>query len=179
MLLDFGQPDGGVTQFAYVVQDIEAAAAAFSAQLGVGPWFVRGPFRPPEGRLRGEPNEPLISLARGFAGHAMFELVHQHDEGPSVFHEHAGPRRYGFHHWAIVTSSFDADIERLAAKGYEEAFSDRLPTGSRVVYMDATRDLPGMIELVEHTAAQEQVYTSMYRAAVGWDGSDAIRRTDR
>ena len=90
-----------------------------------------------------------------------------------------GPRRYGFHHWAIVTSSFDADIERLAAKGYEEAFSDRLPTGSRVVYMDATRDLPGMIELVEHTAAQEQVYTSMYRAAVGWDGSDAIRRTDR
>jgi hypothetical protein len=45
--------------------------------------------------------------------------------------------------------------------------------------MDAARDLPGMIELVEHTAAQELVYTSMYRAAVGWDGSDPIRRTDR
>jgi Glyoxalase/Bleomycin resistance protein/Dioxygenase superfamily len=167
MLLDFGQPDGGVTQFAYVVEDIESAAPRFSADLGVGPWFVRGPFRPPQGRLRGRPNQPLITLARGFAGHAMFELVQQHDDGPSVYHEHGGPRRFGFHHWAIVTSGFEADVDRLAAKGYEEAFSDRLPTGSRVVYMDAAHGLPGMIELVEHTDAQEQVYASMYRAAVG------------
>ena len=32
-----------------------------------------------------------------------------------------------------------------------------------------------MIELVEHTDAQERVYTDMYRAAIGWDGSDPIR----
>jgi glyoxalase/bleomycin resistance protein/dioxygenase superfamily protein len=177
-LLAWGQPDGGVTQFAYFVEDIEAAAAGFTAQLGVGPWFVRGPFQP-DARLRGEPNQPVISLARGFSGHAMFELVQQHDDGPSVFHEHGGPRRYGFHHWAIVTSRFDDDVARLAATGYEEAFSDRLPSGSRVVYMDSTRDLPGMIELVELTAAQEEVYTAMYRAALAWDGGDPIRRTDR
>ena len=104
-LLAWGQPDGGVTQFAYFVEDIEAAAADFTARLGVGPWFVRGPFQP-DARLRGEPNQPVISLARGFSGHAMFELVQQHDDGPSVFHEHGGPRHYGFHHWAIVTSRF-------------------------------------------------------------------------
>ncbi|MEN3283944.1 MAG: hypothetical protein V7607_5084 [Solirubrobacteraceae bacterium] len=178
-LLAFGQPDGGVTQFAYFVEDIETAAAQMSAQLRVGPWFVRGPFRPPEGRLRGEPNQPLVSLARGFAGHAMFELVQQHDDGPSVYHEDGGPRRYGFHHWAIVTSRFDDDVARLAAAGCAEAFSDRLPSGARVVYMDSTGRLPGMIELVERTDAQEEVYAAMYRAAVGWDGSEPIRRTDR
>ena len=32
-----------------------------------------------------------------------------------------------------------------------------------------------MIELVEHTDAQERVYTEMYRAAVGWDGNDPLR----
>ena len=33
-----------------------------------------------------------------------------------------------------------------------------------------------MIELVEYTEAQEQVYTKVYAASVGWDGSDPIRR---
>jgi hypothetical protein len=178
MLLEFGQPDGGVTQFAYVVDDLEVAAARFTSQLGVGPWFVRGPFRP-QAKLRGQPNSPEVSLARGFSGHAMFELIEQHDDGPSVFHENGGPRRYGFHHWAVVTSRFDADVARLEDAGYEEAFSDLLPSGARVVYMDSTRDLPGMIELVERTPAQEEVYTAIWRASVDWDGSDPIRRTDR
>jgi len=177
-LLAWGQPDGGVTQFAYFVADIEAAAADFTARLGIGPWFVRGPFQP-DARLRGELNQPVISLARGFSGHVMFELVQQHDDGPSVFHEHGGPRHYGFHHWAIVTSRFDEDVARMEAAGCEEAFSDLLPSGARVVYMDATRDLPGMIELVERTPAQEEVYAAIHRASVNWDGSDPIRRTDR
>ena len=177
MTLPWGQPDGGVTQFAYFVEDIETAAADFTARLGVGPWFVRGPFQP-NARLRGEPHQPVISLARGFCGQAMFELVQQHDDGPSVFREHGGPRRYGFHHWAIVTSRFDEDVARMEAAGYEEAFGDLLPSGARVVYMDATRDLPGMIELVECTPAQEEVYASIYRACVDWDGSDPMRRID-
>ena len=50
--------------------------------------------------------------------------------------------------------------------GYEEAFSDRLPSGSRVVYVDATRDFPGMIELVEHTEAQDRFYTAIYEATL-------------
>ena len=49
--LAWGQPDGGVTQFAYFVEDLEAAAADLTARLGVGPWFVRGPFQP-DARLR-------------------------------------------------------------------------------------------------------------------------------
>ena len=50
-----------------------------------------------------------------------------------------------------------------------------LPSGSRVIYVDSTRDLPGMIELVEHTPEQERTYTEMYEAALDWDGLDPIR----
>ena len=50
-----------------------------------------------------------------------------------------------------------------------------LPSGSRVMYVDSTAGLPGMIEIVEYTPALERVYTEMYRAALGWDGSDPIR----
>jgi glyoxylate carboligase len=36
-----------------------------------------------------------------------------------------------------------------------------------------------MIELIEYTETQEQVYDRIYRASVGWDGRDLIRQTDR
>jgi hypothetical protein len=32
-----------------------------------------------------------------------------------------------------------------------------------------------MIELVEHTDAQERVYTTIYEAAIDWDGRNPIR----
>jgi hypothetical protein len=105
----------------------------------------------------------------------MIELIQQHDDSPSVFNERPLPGRYGFHHWARLTRTFDEDVARYASLGYEEAFSDRLPSGSRVVYVDLTRDFPGMLELVEHTEAQEGFYRSIYEASVGWDGRDPVR----
>jgi hypothetical protein len=176
--LTFGQPVGAIVQYAYVVEDVERSIAQFTEQLHLGPWFVRGPFVPPAGRYRGEPTSLQVTLARAFAGHAMVELVHQHDDSRSVFHEQDGPRRYGFHHWAIFSHDFEADLGRYAELGYPEAFSDRLPSGSRIVYVDSTRDLPGMIEVIEYTEAQEQVYDRIYRGSIDWDGSDPIRRED-
>jgi hypothetical protein len=35
-----------------------------------------------------------------------------------------------------------------------------------------------MIELVEHTAGQERVYTQIQRASVAWDGRDPVRREE-
>lgn len=176
--LTFGQPVGAIVQYAYVVEDIDRSIHDFVDRLRLGPWFVRGPFTPPAGRYRGEPTAPLVSLARAFAGHAMVELVTQHDDTISVFHEGQGPRRYGFHHWAVFSADFEGDLERYAGLGFEQAYSDVLPSGSRIVYVDSTRDLPGMIEVIEYTEAQEQVYDRIYRASIGWDGSDPIRRED-
>jgi methylmalonyl-CoA/ethylmalonyl-CoA epimerase len=175
-LLAWGQPLDAIVQFAYVVDDVDEAATLYVDRLGIGPWLVRGPFQPPEGRYRGRPTAATFEIAHAFSGRMMIELIAQHDDSPSVFNERPVPDRYGFHHWARLTKRFDEEVARYAALGYEQAFSDRLPSGSRVVYLDAGRDLPGMIELLEHTEAQEQVYDEFYRAAVDWDGSDPIRR---
>ena len=174
--LAWGQPLGAVVQFAYVVPDIDDAAARYVEHLNVGPWIVRGPFQPPEGRYRGRPTAATFSIAHAFSGGVMIELIQQHDDSPSVFNERDLPERYGFHHWARLTGSFDDDLAALVDSGYEEAFSDRLPSGSRIVYVDATRDLAGMIELIEHTEAQERVYEGFYRAALDWGGGDPVRR---
>ena len=177
MLLNFGQPGNGIIiQIAYVVKDIEKSMRDFTARLRIGPWFVSGPFVPPEGLYRGTPTRMRLTLAVGFAGHMSFELIEQHDDLPSVYQEVIKTRGYGFHHWGMPAADLDAEVGRYNALGYETAFSDRSPRGYRVVYVDTSRDLSGMIELMERTPALEARYTEMYLASVGWDGTDPVRR---
>ncbi len=175
-LLNFGQPLGGIIQVAYVVEDIERSMQEFTRRLRIGPWFVTGPFTPLEGRYRGQPTDINLTLAVGFCGHMSFELIEQHNEAPSVYREIVEARGYGFHHWGMAAPDLDRAVEEHRAQGYEVAFSDRSPRGFRVVYMDTTRDLPGMIELLELTPSLEARYTEMYLASLGWDGSDPVRR---
>ena len=175
MTLAFGPHDDALVQYAYVVEDIDAAMAQFTRRLGIGPGHRRSRFRPPAGRYLGRPTAPLFSLARAFSGQVMIELIVQHDDTPSVFHPGDGPRRYGFHHWARFTRDFDAEVARMQADGWTEAFYDELPSGSRVMYLDPGAGLPGMLELVEHTDAQERHYAAIHRTAIDWDGSDPVR----
>ena len=174
--LSFGQRAGGIIQFAYTTADLDSGMLEFTQRLGVGPWFVIGPFSPPEGKYRGEPTDIQLSLAIGFAGHMMVELVQQHDDKPSVYQETIKSTGYGFHHWAIASLDFELDVERYRRMGYEVVFSDRSPRGARIVYMDTSRHLPGLLEIIELIPALEKKYTEMYEASLAFDGSNPIRR---
>lgn len=171
----FGQPIDGIIQFAYVVEDIDRAMPLYSQLLGVGPWFQRGPLTADTARYRGEPTKLELTLARGFTGHCMVELIEQHNDAPSVFRETISRVGYGFHHWGVGVSDFDAAVSRFTSHGYEVVLSDRLPTGSSVCYVDTTKDLPGMIELIEMNPAQERHYTSFHAASLAWDGQNPVR----
>ena len=170
--LKFGQRAGGIIQCAYTVADIKTGMREFAARLNVGPWSVTGPFVPPEGRYRGQPTDISITLAIGFAGHMMIELIEQHDEKPSVYQETIGRVGYGFHHWAIASLDFDGDVGRYGAMGYDVCFSDRSPRGVRIVYMDTLRDLPGMLEIIELSESLEQRYAEMFEASMTFDRPD-------
>ncbi|WP_199434767.1 VOC family protein [Qaidamihabitans albus] len=172
---DFGQPVGGLVQYAYTVDDVRAAMTAWTTRLGVGPWFVRGPFISPTARYRGDPTDVRLTLARTFSGHAMIELVQQHCASPSVYRELIDQRGHGFHHWGIGTHDLDTEVARYRDEGHEVAFSDTLPSGARVTYVDTTSVLPGMVELIEMSPKQEATYTRIYLASVGWDGTEAVR----
>lgn len=73
--LAFGRPIDGIIQFAYTVEDIDRAMPIYTDLLGVGPWFKRGPVVAETARFRGEPTELQLTLARGFTGHSMVELI--------------------------------------------------------------------------------------------------------
>lgn len=174
-LVTFGQPDNGIIQMAYVVEDIHQAMETWVKKLNVGPWFVIDSFTGVDAQYRGKPTDNEITLAMSFSGHMNVELIQEKTKGPSVYRETIEKRGYGFHHWGVATKDFERRLAEYEASGYELAFLARVPTGGRVGYMDTTRDLPGMVELIELGAAFDEVFGRFYSATIGWDGRDPVR----
>jgi len=173
----FGPRDNSIIQIAYSVADIEEGMRRYTDLLHVGPWFLIGPFVPPKGVYRGAPTKMRVSLALAYSGQLMVELIQQHDTQPSVFQETLKARgAHGFHHWAVGARDFEKTAAHYRSLGYQEAFSDTAPEplGSRVIYFDTGRDLPGMLEVIEINAATEEAFHNIYKAAQEWNGKDHI-----
>ena len=172
-----GLPSGGILQMSYTVPDIDAAVANYVERLRVGPWYVRGPLQPAGQVFRGLPSPLTLSIAIAFSGPLMLELIQQQDDTPSVYLETIRRQGHGFHHWGIVSEDFERDVEGYRTAGYEPVYTTLTPANSRVAYFDTTDKLPGMIEMLELTEAQDARLAAMRDAALGWDGADPIRRT--
>ena len=171
----FGQPDDGIIQTAYVVEDIHRAMDHWVTKLKVGPWFLLEHFSGLDPLYRGQPSRADIALAMSFSGHMNIELLQPNNDAPSVYREHIERRGFGFHHWGVATWHFDREVARFQASGHDLAFFARVPSGGRVAYMDTTRELPGFVKFIELGGAFEEVFGRFYRASIGWDGKDPVR----
>lgn len=174
-MLSFGQPLGAIMQVAYVVDDMEAALDKWTKTLGVGPFFLFKNFQLLDARYHGEPTDIDIDLALAFSGSMCFELIVQNNDVPSVYRDVIAERGYGFHHWAVSTRSFDDDVARHKAAGAPLAFSGVAGVGGRAGYMDTTKTLGGMIELIEINDKVEEFFGMLHSAAQDWDGTDPVR----
>ncbi len=171
----FGQPDDGIIQMAYVVEDIHKSMEMWARKLKVGPWFLLEHFTGVDPLYRGKPSRADIALAMSFSGHMNIELLQPNNDAPSVYRDHIERRGYGFHHWGVASWHFDADVARYLAAGHETAFICKVPSGGRVAYMDTTAQMGGYTEFIELGGAFEEVFGRFYRASVGWDGKDLVR----
>jgi Glyoxalase/Bleomycin resistance protein/Dioxygenase superfamily len=174
-LLGFGQPQTGVFQMCYVVQDIQAAMRTWADELSVGPWFLLPSFAGVEPRYRGAPSEAEVRLAMGFAGHMCIELIELNDDKPSVWRDKVARDGYGFHHFGVGSLDYDADLQRHVDQGHELVYDCKVPTGGRVAYVDTTAELPGYVELIELDDPTDRTFTRFHAASLGWDGSDPVR----
>lgn len=174
-LLKFGQPLGGIMQIAYTVPDIHAALKHYTENLKIGPFFLFEHFPLMNVRYRGQPSDVDITLALGFSGSMCFELIQQNNDVPSVYLEKQRQHGWGFHHFAISSMDFDADLAAYRARGIEEAFYVEVALGSRAAYVDTTPGLPGMVEIIELTPDVENFFATLKAAADNWDGRDPVR----
>lgn len=177
--LKFGQPAGAMFQVAYTVDDIAKAATLFTDHLGVGPWYRYDYQSGPDALYRGKSTDLRLTILRGFVGHLNVELVMQKDESiPSVFRDLSADRGHGFHHWNISSIDFDTDTKFYQSLGYELAYFDRIGD-RRIAFFDTSRDMPGMMEICEMTAAEEDFLDRMRLASLDFDGTDLIRDQDQ
>ena len=83
--LGFGQPFGGIAQTAYIVPDLMAACLHWTQNLGAGPFYVLPHLLGPGQTYRGAESRADVTLAMGFTGHMMIELIQPLDDHPSAF----------------------------------------------------------------------------------------------
>lgn len=164
----------GVFQFAYVVEDLDAAIEHWAHTLGAGPFFVIRNARYAAAEHRGEAHMPDVSLAFGYSGDVNIELIQQHDDTPSVFLDFLKSRGPGQQHVGIMSSDLEADTEMLAARGV--AMVQRLVNESGVETRFFDTELHGgaMLELIQASPETAAAFSFMKVAAEQWDGVDAI-----
>ena len=174
--LGYGQPMEGVAQTAFIVPDLQEAMARWVRDMRAGPFFVLPHLLAPGQVYRGQESRADVTLAMGFAGHMLIELIQPLDDHPSVYKETIELRGYGFHHLGIACVDVDASAAQYRERGYEEAYRAAVPTGGEVVYMDdGTGPRAGFLELLPVTPAMDKTFTRFWEASRDWDGSDPVR----
>lgn len=161
-------------QQAWVVDDIEAAARRWSRLLGIGPFFMKD-FEPEffsDVVYRGGPGRLQMRTAICYAGAVQIELIQPVGPVPNVYRDTVPAGTEGFHHVCFWTDSMDADIARYEAQGAPLAVRGRSPTGSQFAYVDTSRTLGCMVELLEHTPRLEAVFEGWRAACAAWRGGD-------
>lgn len=163
-----------VVQYAYVVDDLEAACMRWVRAVGAGPFFVTTLHHVKQHFHRGKPSEAEVSFAFGQAGPAHVQLIQQHNDAPSVYRDFFPKGTQGFHHICILVPDFVAEKQRFEAAGYPAV--TELVSAARVAYMDARSDLGFFVELYEDNPLVRERFASWKASHENWDGKDPIRQ---
>lgn len=133
-------------QNAYYVNDLDAAIQRWHKLWGIGPFMVRRHIALPSVTYRGQPSQLDISAAYVQAGPIMVELVTQHDDSPSAFHEMFAPGEEGFHHVAVIPDDYDRVIADYAHAGFPVVTELRTASGRGAAYVDTRAMLGHFVE---------------------------------
>ena len=161
-------------QTAFVVPDIHAAIAEQTQLLNAGPWFLREQGIFANQIYRGQPAQTCLSIAMAYSGDMLFELIQQHDDGPSVYRDHVAARGFGLHHFAVASDDYDSDCAAYSAMGQQLVYQAEVAHGARVGYFEAPAQ-PFMIEVIELKPQSRQMFASFRAAHDAWQGGVEIR----
>ena len=182
-----GIASGQIFQLGFLVPDVDASMRFYTEAMKVGPFTCNRGFRAPDGWYRGGLDMPELTIAHSHTGGLFIEFIQQHDDTPSVYKEFIDKHGYGLHHLglAIAPEDYDKTLEHYYGLGFENIFTDNLPSGTRIRYigpkgevaMEKLRRESGVcyFECVEITDGEEEMFTSMYNASVNWDGKTLLR----
>ena len=166
---------GAPVQIAYAVSDATTAAAAWAADLGAGPFFVRPHIELVDVVYRGRPGTFDHTSAYGQWGALMVELVVDHGRGDSPIGDMFAAGEGGLHHLAFIVDDLHGTLKALVKAGYEIALSARTTNGTEFHFVDTRPALGHMIELYQRSDRLRDFYAMVAAAADGWTGAEPVR----
>jgi methylmalonyl-CoA/ethylmalonyl-CoA epimerase len=144
----------GVTQVAWVVQDLDAAVQTHWRLFGVGPWhyYLYDGNLLSMMRRNGRDAEYSMSTAVANAGATRFEII-QPLEGDTIYHEFVKQRGYGgLHHFGLAVDDMKASIQLARQAGFHvtmEGSGYGLDGDGHFAYLDTEEAFGIILELME------------------------------
>lgn len=167
---------GEMRQVGIVVRDIEAAMRHWMNVCGVGPWFYTDRLAITQFSYKGQQYDQMhASIALANSGDVQLELIQQRCETPSMYRDFLAAGHEGMQHWSSWPADYDAKYQHALANGYSVGQEGDSPRG-RFVYFWQEGHPGTVIEMADATPERVRIFDAVRKAAVGWDGSDPIRR---
>ena len=163
-----------IIQLAFVVNDLESAADSYMETLDVGPFYITDRPKIADATYRGESSQFEFSTAITQAGDVQLELVQQHCDNLSCYRDTIQKGTEGFHHIAVFAEDYDAEMARYEKLGIVAASAGRMGP-MRFAYMDTSRQIHAMTEVLESTTFIHDYFGNLKKACEAWDGSRPIR----
>jgi methylmalonyl-CoA/ethylmalonyl-CoA epimerase len=157
----------GIIQVAIVVPDLDQAVENYWKLCAIGPWRIYNYGKPPlkMSAYRGEPSDCRWRIALAWVGPLCIELI-EAKQGENVYTEFVKEHGYGLHHLAVSVEDMPTAIAQAASVGAElvqEGSGHGLDGSGHFAYVDATRTLGTIIELVQYPKVRvppERIYPS-------------------
>jgi methylmalonyl-CoA/ethylmalonyl-CoA epimerase len=140
-----------VAQIGFLVHDIEKSARVFADFLGVEVPEIRmtGTLEVAQTRYKGKPSTARAKLAFFHVGPTIdLELIEPTME-PSTWRDDLNRKGEGVHHIAFRIKGMKDKIAKLEKEGIELLQTGEYK-GGRYAYLDATKDLKVILELLEN-----------------------------
>ncbi|ALS27062.1 lactoylglutathione lyase [Paenibacillus sp. 32O-W] len=139
-----------ITQIGILVHDIEKTGQAYAEFFGVEKPQIFVTDAPDIARTeyRGERSEARAKLAFFDMGSLQLELI-EPDRNPSTWREHLDKYGEGPHHIAFVVDGMKEKISLMEGRGMPLLQKGEY-TGGRYAYLDSSRELKVIIELLEN-----------------------------
>jgi hypothetical protein len=160
-------------QLGFLVDDIAGAATRWAGVFGVGPFHVMPVFESHMYYL-GEETTIIAQVAVAQAGPVQIELIHQHDDTPSIFRDWTRNGSSALHQLATVTHDYDRTKAHYESLGYE-VVAENIGSRVRVAYIDTGADFGFYTEVVEHSPGFLANLGRISDTCAAWDGTDPVR----
>jgi catechol 2,3-dioxygenase-like lactoylglutathione lyase family enzyme len=168
---------GEIMQLAFVPADIDAAVKFWVETMGAGPFYALDHITLQDLKYMGRPTSFDMSALMGYWGDMQIELIHQHDEVPSIFSTWRKAGYDGLHHvCALVKDMNEARTACAAAKAPVLQECKVRGGEGEIIYVDTGGGPGTIVELYQPAPASAAFFKMIRDAARGWDGSNPVRR---